>query len=243
MFSNGIRNGGMESFCIINVSRNGDTANLKHSTFEPKMDDYKKYFHRTIKTNFPCQADKLLLTIEDNFKIISADTSFAATSKNPLDRRLNFSAYFLSLIKSLDQQGESFDTIRKISLDVVTDYVKPKNKIQQFIKRLPAKLTNTWLTNIFLKAFDKRVNLKFHTDGFVAKIITDKNETYGLGYGFDILECGICKLFKKHNYDKYASILCEVDEITSSLAGLKLVRNGTIALGAKKCDFRFKKEN
>ena len=205
------------------------------------MDDYKKYFQRTIKANFPGKADKLLLAIDGNFKIISADTNFAAASKNPLDKRLDFSAYFLALIKTLDQQDESFDTIRKISLDIVTDYVKPKNKVQGFLKRIPPKLTNTWLTNIFLKAFDKRVNHKFHTDGFVAKIITDKNETYGLGYGFDILECGICKLFKRHNYDKYASILCEVDEITSSLAGLKLVRSGTIALGAKKCDFRFKK--
>jgi hypothetical protein len=32
-----------------------------------------------------------------------------------------------------------------------------------------------------------------------------------------------------------------VDEITSSLAGLKLIRTGTIALGAKKCDFRYQK--
>ena len=48
---------------------------------------------------------------------------------------------------------------------------------------------------------------------------------------------------KKHNYQKYASILCEVDEITSSLAGLKLIRTGTITNGAKKCDFRFQKLN
>ncbi|MFI5156145.1 MAG: L-2-amino-thiazoline-4-carboxylic acid hydrolase [Chitinophagales bacterium] len=40
---------------------------------------------------------------------------------------------------------------------------------------------------------------------------------------------------------KYASILCEVDKVTSGLAGLDLIRTGTIALGAKKCDFRFKK--
>ena len=88
---------------------------------------------------------------------------------------------------------------------------------------------------------DKRVSQKAHQDGFVAKIITDKNETFGFGYGFDILECGICKLFKKHNYEKYSSILCE-DEKTSSLAGLNLIRTGTIALGAKKCDFRLKKK-
>lgn len=73
-------------------------------------------------------------------------------------------------------------------------------------------------------------------------LIQIKKETYGFGYGIDILDCGICKLFSKHNYSKYAAILCEVDEITSALAGLKLIRSGTIANGAKKCDFRFRKE-
>ncbi len=37
-----------------------------------------------------------------------------------------------------------------------------------------------------------------------------------------------------------ASILCEVDKLTSSLAGLEMVRSGTIANGAAKCDFRWK---
>ena len=132
--------------------------------------------------------------------------------------------------------------IRIICLKVVLDYVRPKNEIQLFMKRLPAKLTATRLATLFLKALNKRVSKKAHPDGFVAEIITDKKETYDLGYGVDIIECGICKLFAKHNYGKYASILCEVDEITARLAGLKLIRTGTIASGAKKCDFRFKKE-
>jgi hypothetical protein len=49
-----------------------------------------------------------------------------------------------------------------------------------------------------------------------------------LGYGVDILECGICKLFKKHGYEQYASILCEVDRVTSGLADWNH-QNGTIA--------------
>jgi hypothetical protein len=96
---------------------------------------------------------------------------------------------------------------------------------------------------MLIKSLHERVKTNANADGFIARIITDQQETYGLGYGIDILECGICKLFKKHHYQKYASILCEVDEITSSLAGLKLIRTGTIANGAIKCDFRFKREN
>jgi hypothetical protein len=124
----------------------------------------------------------------------------------------------------------------------VTAYVLPNNKLQAFIKRQIPKLIGTLPGRILVKSLKKNVGKNSNARGFIANIITDKEETFGLGYGIDILECGICKLFKKHHYEKYASILCEVDEITSGIAGLKLVRKGTIANGASKCDFRFKRE-
>lgn len=204
------------------------------------MDDYKSYFIKFIRTNYPNEFDNIIADTDNAYKIISADTIFAKTSKNPIDRRLDFSSYFLALIKTLDAKAETFENIRKICLQITTEYVQPKNKIQEFFKRLLPKLTNTWFGQTLIKAFHNRVSKNSNADGFIANIITDKQETYGLGYGIDIIECGICKLFKKHNYSKYASILCEVDEITSGLAGLQLIRTGTIANGAKKCDFRFK---
>lgn len=206
------------------------------------MSNYRKYFVAGIKKNYPGHSDTIITKTDTHYKIISADTSFAARSKNPIDKRLDFSGYFLALIKTLDEQGEEFETTRKICLGIVTEYVRPKNKLQQVLKKLPARLIKTKLATYFIKAFNKRVSRNSNPDGFIATIITDKKETLGLGYGVDILECGICKLFKKHNYQKYSSILCEVDHITSGLAGLKLVRNGTIALGAKKCDFRWERK-
>ncbi|HTJ48041.1 MAG TPA: L-2-amino-thiazoline-4-carboxylic acid hydrolase [Cyclobacteriaceae bacterium] len=206
------------------------------------MKSFRKYFTSSVKNHFPEISDDIINEIEGHYKDIAVDINFAARSRNPIDRRLDFCAYFLALIKTLDGRGESYEMIRRICLEVVTEYVRPKNKIRTLLKRLPARLINTWLATILLKAFNKRVSNNENANGFVAAIITDKNETYGFGYGVDILECGICKLFNKHNYQKFSSILCEVDEVTSALAGLKLIRTGTIALGAKKCDFRFKKE-
>lgn len=206
------------------------------------MAKYKKYFITIIKKEFPGRSDEMIARTDAHYKVISIDTSFAASSRNPIDRRLDFCAYFLALIKTLDEQGECFETTRRICLEIVTEYVKPKNQFQHFVKKIPAKLVNTWLATFFLKKFDKRVSKNSNPDGFIANIITDKQETLGLGYGVDILECGICKLFKKHNYQKYAAILCEVDALTSDLAGLKLVRKGTIALGALKCDFRWERK-
>ena len=206
------------------------------------MGNYKKYFDQVIKNHYPDRFDQLNIDINKHFKNIAPDIQFAATSKNPIDRRLEVCSYFLAVFKTLDQQGETFETIQTISREIATEYVRPKNKFQAFMKRLPAKFINTWLANRVIKTLNKKFSQRGNPEGFVAKIITDKQETYGIGYGFDILECGICKLYKKHHYEKFASILCEFDEMTSALAGLKLVRTGTIANGATKCDFRFKKE-
>jgi hypothetical protein len=205
------------------------------------MRAYKKYFIKAISNHFPGCVDLIISKMESHYHVISKDTAFASASNNPIDKRLDFTAYFLAFIKTLDELGLSFDAIRNICLEVVTNYVQPKNKLHAFLKRLPPKLMNTWLSVVLLPFLNKKVNQNSNKDGFVANIITDKEETYGLGYGIDILECGICKLFKKHGYEKYASILCEVDKLTSGLAGLQLIRTGTIALGAKKCDFRFKR--
>jgi hypothetical protein len=207
------------------------------------MGSYKKYFFRAVQKNFPEQAEKIIDATNRHFAVISPSVSFAKTSGNPIDRRLDFSAYFLALIKTLDEQGENFEIIRKTCLDAVLDYVRPKNKIQQILKKIPARLIDKPFARFFVKLFHNKVSRNSNTDGFIANIITDKKDTYGLGYGIDIIECGICKLFEKYDYRKYASILCEVDAVTSNLAGLQLIRNGTIANGAKKCDFRFKKNN
>ncbi len=205
------------------------------------MAEFSKYFIRAINSNFPGNSEHIFSETSRHFAIISPDTEFARHSGNPLDRRLDFTAYFLALIITLKERGESYDTIRRVCLEAVTDYVKPKNRWQVFLKRLPAKLANTWLANRFISVLNRRVSQNPHPDGFVANIITDKEKTFGLGYGFDIIECGICKLFNKHGYQEYVSILCEVDKLTSEMAGLTLVRNGTIAMGAKVCDFRFMK--
>jgi hypothetical protein len=114
--------------------------------------------------------------------------------------------------------------------------------VQKWLKQLPPKLVGWKITGGLINIFNKKVSVKGNPDGFRAVILTDKSETYGLGYGVDILECGICKLFQKHDAGKYAPILCEVDKVTSALAGLELIRHGTIANGADKCDFRFRKK-
>ena len=202
---------------------------------------FRKFFVKSIKKYFPAEASSVLSELDQRFEVLSLDTKFAATSTNLIDKRLDFTAYFLALIQTLEQKGVSYEQIKNICLEITYAYVSPKNAFQKWMKKLPARLVGSRITVPLLRAFHRRVNKLGHPDGFRAGIVTDKKQTYNLGYGFDIYECGICKLFQKHRAEKYATILCEVDKVTSNLAGLELVRKSTIAYGADKCDFRFKR--
>lgn len=202
---------------------------------------FKKYFHRAIQKHYPQKAESTIAAAEVRFEGLQPDIAFSKDSGNLVDRRMNIAAYFLACIMELDKAGESYDTIRNLMLEIAHEYVRPKNFVQAAAKKLPVKLIDSWVGNWLVKQMAKRTGAA-HRDGFKIKIITDKKETFGLGYGIDILECGICKLYNKHGQHKFTSLLCEVDHITSSLAGLTLKRNGTIALGASKCDFRFEKK-
>jgi L-2-amino-thiazoline-4-carboxylic acid hydrolase len=202
---------------------------------------FTKYFQKAIEKHFALESAALIKEVDERFKVLSVDTRFASKSSNPLDKRLDFAAYFLALIQILENRNLSYNEIKSICLEVTYDYVSPKNSLQKWLKRLPANFIGLRITKPLLGLLHNKVVNKGNEAGFRAEIITDKTQTYNFGYGFDIFECGICKLFQKHNAGKYAAILCEVDKVTSNLAGLELIRNSTIAYGAKKCDFRFRK--
>jgi len=140
------------------------------------MNDYRKYFTSFIRSHYPEEGERLIARTDQYYRIISKDVLFAKTSKNPIDRRLDFSAYFLALIKTLDERGEAFSKIREICLQITTAYVQPKNGIQAFFKRLLPRLITTGIGQVLIKSFHKRVSVNSHPDGFVAHILTDRQE-------------------------------------------------------------------
>lgn len=202
---------------------------------------YKKHFLQILKIRYPETFHTVMEELDEKNVLLSKDIQFASKSDNPMDKRLNISAYYLALIQVLEKKGASYQEIQKICLEIAHSYVRPKNILHLYLKRIPAKIISLQMLTPFLKVLNRKLSKIDSTEGFKVRILTEKHETYGLGYGIDILECGICKLFQKHQAAHYVSILCEVDKITTQLAGLELLRTGTIANGAEKCDFRFKK--
>ena len=57
----------------------------------------------------------------------------------------------------------------------------------------------------------------------------------------DITECGICKFYQANEAGELSPYICLSDYVVSKAFDRGLVRYQTIAEGAAKCDFRYKK--
>ena len=60
------------------------------------------------------------------------------------------------------------------------------------------------------------------------------------GHGMNVTSCAICHLFGKHDAMELVPYMCAYDDVVSDAGNQGLRRTGTIALGASRCDFRFR---
>ena len=70
--------------------------------------------------------------------------------------------------------------------------------------------------------------------------VVEKGEDFQ--FGFDYTQCGVCKLCRDEGHPEYAKYLCALDFLTVDMMGIGLRRQGTLAEGSSKCDFRFCKK-
>jgi len=58
-------------------------------------------------------------------------------------------------------------------------------------------------------------------------------------HGYDVTECAILKYWKSHELEEFVPYLCLTDWAKWNALGIEVRREGTLANGCAKCDFRF----
>ena len=192
-----------------------------------------------LAARFGERAGELGRAVERDLAALDAELATLDRSPSPMDRRVRIAAWFLSLVRVLRDAGESDETIRASCLELAERMVRPRSRLESLARRAQGELAQTRVVAWGMRRMTRRLRvLGTHPDGFdVSFVERDRDHAFG----FDIHRCGIRTLFARHGLGAYVPILCEVDHITSELAGLELVRTGTLALGAEKCDFRYRR--
>lgn len=147
-----------------------------------------------------------------------------------------FTGMFLAIYRISKERQKTTPEIGEMSYEISKAYIKsfPLALMQMFG---PINFSRYYLSRLQKKAFES--HQRKYPDGYVYDFVPGDGKSFD--YGVDYLECASCKFFARQGASDFAPYLCPVDILYSNAFGWGLMRTQTIAEGAPRCDFRFKK--
>ena len=177
----------------------------------------------------------LIMETKQAYEDICPKIPYTGGKENMFTEWLNYGAYYLAMYQALSARGHNIDDVGTLIFEtykVMADYPKWFLSIVgrfKYGKKYEEKLEDAAAASQQRK----------YPEDFVSSFIEGDGENFD--YGLDITECGICKIYSAHGAEKLSRYMCLSDYIVSKAFNRGLVRYNTIAEGAEKCDFRYKK--
>lgn len=156
--------------------------------------------------------------------------------KQPFTEFIIFTAMLLAVYRVSKAHGKTVEETGELVYEIG----------REFLRTYPAFLAHFFggmnFSRFCLGRLRKRAaesHLRQYPDDYVYNFVEGDGKTFD--YGVDYLECASCKFLAKQGAPELAPYLCPVDILYSDALGWGLMRTQTLAEGAPKCDFRFKK--
>ncbi len=156
--------------------------------------------------------------------------------KQPFTEFIVFTAMLLAVYRINKAQGQTAEQTGKLVFKIGREFLSsyPAILLYRFGRM---NFSRRHLDGLQRKAIESHQHI--YPDGYVFDFIEGDGKTFD--YGVDYLECGSCKFLAKQGAPELASYLCPVDILYSEALGWGLTRTMTLAEGAERCDFRFKR--
>lgn len=156
--------------------------------------------------------------------------------KQPFTQFLISTAWFLAMYRVLRKHGETVEQVGRLLYEASEVFLKV---YPGFLHRFFGQMT---FSRLYLRRLQKRAaesRKRKYPGDYVYTFVKGDGETFD--YGVDYVECAACKFLGAQGAAELAPYLCAADRLYSEMLGWGLVRTATLAEGAPKCDFRFKK--
>lgn len=181
-------------------------------------------------------ADTVLKEGRQEYEALIPKLPYIGGKKNPWTTTFIQCTGFLALYKVLKTHGKTAEEAGKIAYEMVERQMRSYPKL---LRRLMGRWSFTkYALNKLRKQAEGSQKRLYPGDWVLSFVQGDDKE---FDYGIDITECAICKFFHAQGADKLTPFLCLTDFAMSKALGMGLVRTMTIAEGAEKCDFRYKR--
>ncbi len=177
-----------------------------------------------------------LMQAREQFETLIPDLPYIGGKKNPMTRIMIGTGWCLALHRALEKQGKTAEETGELILAAV------EAQLERFPKLLLRLVGRYKCSRLYISKLKKQAAAsreRRHPGDWVFTVIDGDGEEFD--YGIDFTECGVCKFFHSHGVDELVPFLCESDFPVSEMTGTGLVRTTTLAEGAERCNFRFKR--
>ena len=156
--------------------------------------------------------------------------------KQPFTQFLISTAWYLSLYRVLKRRGETVEEVGQLLYRASEAYLQA---YPRFLRRFLGFMT---FSPRYLRRLEKGA-LESHERQYPGDYVYDYVAGDGVtfDYGVDYIECGPVKFLAEQGAPELAPHICPADILSSEILGWGLQRTMTLAEGAERCDFRFKK--
>ena len=156
--------------------------------------------------------------------------------KQPHTEFMVFTGMLLAVYRVSKAHGKTAEQTGEMVFEMGRAFL---NSFPTFLLRLlmPLNFSRRYLDLIRKGAIESQQ--RKYPEGNVIDFVEGDGVTFD--YGVDYLECASCKFLAKQGTPEIAPYLCPVDILFSEALGWGLTRTTTLAGGADRCDFRFKK--
>jgi len=170
------------------------------------------------------------------FERLIPEIPYIGGKANNLTQDLIDCTVLLALYQVLTREGFRIEEIGKIVIEM------EKKRVQsypRFVLKLLGKLIHSPLGKNRLKKTARKSQEHRYPGGWVSVYIEGDGKEFD--FGIDYLECGLCKFFHQQDADEFTPYLCQFDYVQQRAMGTGFFRSMTLAEGAERCDFRWKR--
>jgi hypothetical protein len=181
------------------------------------------------------QTDALIGAVRREYESLLPQLPYVG-GKQPYTQFIIGTAWSLAIYRVLRAQGETLEAVGRLIYEMDWAYLKA---YPRFLRRLFGSATFSRRHIRRLRQGAAKLQERRYPGNYVYTFVEGDGETFD--YGVDYVECAACTFLQRQGTPELGPYLCAADAVYSELLNWGLIRNQTLAEGADRCDFRFKK--
>lgn len=173
------------------------------------------------------------------FEALIPQLPYIGGGKNRLTKDLIGAVWFLALYTVLKKHDKTVEEIGKIIYEYTEAYLSLLPPLSKLGLHFYGRMMFTGVGKKLIKSQATLSQKRQYPEDWVWSFIEGDGKEFD--FGMDFIECGVCKFFHSQGADEFTRFACLTDFPMSKFTGSGLVRTMTLAEGAEKCDFRYKR--